>query len=132
MKVSYPSIMDFMPEVSAWARLPHHRVYPLFGKNVESVRHLCTKYMNEVLADDKMPIISLDVYTFIAQNLISNTHLTTLSSPSVSSKALSSFKGKYVILVIFGLKSGGCILHSFPSILEVSPHFLPCDSPPFL
>ena len=40
-----------------------------FGKNVGPNRHLCTMSIACVLADDKMANISLDVHTFIAQNL---------------------------------------------------------------
>ena len=42
-----------------------------FGKSVISNRHLCTMLIACVLlcADDKMANISLDVHTFIAQNL---------------------------------------------------------------
>ena len=53
------------------------------GKNVEPNRHLCTMSKLVFLADDKMANISLDLHTFIAQNLpkyIFNPHLTTLSS----------------------------------------------------
>ena len=39
------------------------------GKNVEPNRHLCTMPKHVLLADDKMANISLDVLTFIAQNL---------------------------------------------------------------
>ena len=46
-----------------------------------SNRHLCTMSITCVLADDKMANISLDVRTFIAQNIVSTPHLTTLSSP---------------------------------------------------
>ena len=39
------------------------------GKNVEPNRHLCTMSKLVFLADDKMANISLDLHTFIAQNL---------------------------------------------------------------
>ena len=38
-------------------------------KNVEPNRHLCTMSKRVFLADDKMANISLDVHTFIAQNV---------------------------------------------------------------
>ena len=41
-----------------------------FGKNVGPNRHLCTMSIACVLADDKMANSSLDVRTFIAQNLL--------------------------------------------------------------
>ena len=70
---------------------------------------LCMRF----LADDKMANISLDVHTFIAQNLPKYRFQSSLAYTFLSLSASSIiFKGKSLIFLIFVKKSGGCIFLS--------------------
>ena len=54
-------------------------------KSVEHNHHLCTMSKHVfLLADDKMANISLDVHTFIAQNLSKYDFHSSLDSPGLS------------------------------------------------
>ena len=90
-----------------------------FPPLVHNVKLLHGQSMHVLLADGNMTNISLDVHTFIAQNL--------LKCRFQSYIFLSRYhllKENLWYLVIFRQKSGGCILHSSHKEFIVFINFL--------